>query len=427
MPCFARLIRLACLVFVPTTTSNMNPTVIKNANVFLLGLAFMLMFTAFQTMGNIQTTILNSARNPNSTGYVPGFDGVGYTSLAIIYGVFSASNWIAPSVVAVLGPRLTMFVGGLTYASFIAQFFQPNTYALYFLSALLGVGAAIIWTGQGNFLSLNSDDRTMSRNSGIFWAMLQCSMVIGNTFVFFEFQGLTDIDKHTRTVVVIVLLSVCCVGVLTLVLLRPVPQMEEEELLAGGSQASETPMQALKGAWKLFITPDMLLLSVLFFYTGLELTFWSGVYGPSIGSTLAFGVAAKSLVGMHGIFVGVGESLGGLVFGIFGSQLVKRGRDPVVMLGFVIHAAAAFGVFLNLPNSAPLGDTNGKVVSKCHYYANFAVHVIPFRCRFHTCKPVFGHSLLLSLRLRRRLLQHANLLHPGLGLQGEVECGIRHF
>ena len=39
----------------------------------------------------------------------------------------------------------------------------------------------------------------------------------------------------------------------------------------------------------------MALLSPLFFYTGIELTFWSGVYGPAIGSTLAFGSEAKSL------------------------------------------------------------------------------------------------------------------------------------
>ena len=49
------------------------------------------------------------------------------------------------------------------------------------------------------------------------------------------------------------------------------------------------------GACRLFITPNMVLLSALFFYTGIELTFWSGVYGPAIGSTLAFGDEAKSL------------------------------------------------------------------------------------------------------------------------------------
>ena len=53
----------------------------------------------------------------------------------------------------------------------------------------------------GNFLTLNSDQATMERNSGLFWAMLQCSLLIGNTFVYFQFQGLEDIDEKTRTTV----------------------------------------------------------------------------------------------------------------------------------------------------------------------------------------------------------------------------------
>ena len=41
----------------------------------------------------------------------------------------------------------------------------------------------------------------MERNSGIFWAMLQCSLLIGNTFVYFAFQDTEDIDKDLRTLV----------------------------------------------------------------------------------------------------------------------------------------------------------------------------------------------------------------------------------
>ncbi len=72
---------------------------------FLLGLGFLLVFAAFQTMGNVQAVVLRSASNPGSPGFVPGFTGSGYVSLAVVYTVFAAANWIAPPVVAVLGPR----------------------------------------------------------------------------------------------------------------------------------------------------------------------------------------------------------------------------------------------------------------------------------------------------------------------------------
>ena len=61
-------------------------------------------------------------------------------------------------------------------------------------------------------------------------------------------------------------------------------------------------------------TPRMLMLAVTFCYTGLMLTFWSGVYGTSIGRTKKFGEDAKSLVGLHGIVIGAGEIIGGKNF-----------------------------------------------------------------------------------------------------------------
>jgi hypothetical protein len=62
------------------------------------------------------------------------------------------------------------------------------------------------------------------------------------------------------------------------------------------------------------ITPSMLMLSITFCYTGLMLSFWSGIYGIAIGRTQNFGENVKSLVGMHGIVVGAGEIIGGTVF-----------------------------------------------------------------------------------------------------------------
>ena len=49
---------------------------------------------------------------------------------------------------------------------------------------------------------------------------------------------------------------------------------------------------------------------------------------------------------------------GGIAFGLLGARTsTKIGRDPIVILGFVIHIIAFFLIFLNLPNVANLGDT----------------------------------------------------------------------
>ncbi|KAL4709904.1 hypothetical protein ACJJTC_003867 [Scirpophaga incertulas] len=327
----------------------------KFINVILLGFGFMFVFTAFQTMGNIEKTILDSISQDDTT-----FSGDGYTSLAIIYATLAICNWMAPSVITITGPRGAMFIGALTYLFFIVTFLFPRTWLLYVASVLIGAGAAAIWTGQGNYLTLNSDADTISRNSGVFWAMLQCSLFFGNLFVFIKFQGKSHIDVETRNVVFGALSGVCALGIIFLVMLRPTRRANTLEDAKDDNvrHEEEGPLDAFKGALKLFCTRDMLLLSVTFIYTGVELSFFSGVYSPSIGFTLAMGENAKQLVGLSGVFIGMGEVLGGALFGILGSKTTRWGRDPIVIIGYVIHLGSFFLIFVNLPTEAPFGDTN---------------------------------------------------------------------
>lgn len=88
------------------------------------------------------------------------------------------------------------------------------------------------------------------------------------------------------------------------------------------------------------------------------MSFFSGVYGASIGFTNAIGSSAKQLVGLNGVFLGVGEVLGGVAFGLLGKRSAKWGRDPIVITGFIIHIISYFLVFMNLPDVAVFGDTD---------------------------------------------------------------------
>ena len=113
------------------------------------------------------------------------------------------------------------------------------------------------------------------------------------------------------------------------------------------------------------------------YFVGIEFSFLSGIYSNSIGFTLEF-ENSKRLVGLSGIFIGIGEifglflfkqflliqnlkilhfHLGGALFGILGSKTNRFGRDPVILLGFITQAVGFFIIFLNIPDSANFGDT----------------------------------------------------------------------
>ncbi|XP_031416754.1 UNC93-like protein MFSD11 [Clupea harengus] len=342
-------------------------------NIVILGFGFMFMFTAFQTCGNIEQTVLKSYNSSD-------FHGSGYTSMSIIYGVFSASNLIAPSVVAVIGPQLAMFFSGLFYSGYIAMFIHPLTWSFYTASVMVGIAAAVLWTAQGYLLTINSSDSTLGRNSGIFWSLLQFSMFFGNMYVYFAWHGKTHISDKDRQTVFISLTVISLVGSFLFFLIQkteaepmtsdPMTSETSESLLPSetltessavvtaapgvGSQA----LDAFKKALKLFVTKEMLLLSTSIAYTGLELTFYSGVYGTSIGAMTVFGDSAKSLIGLSGICIGIGEILGGGVFGML-NKCNRLGRNPVVLLGLITHFVAFFLIFLNIASDAPIAPEEG--------------------------------------------------------------------
>ncbi|XP_040919188.1 UNC93-like protein MFSD11 [Toxotes jaculatrix] len=345
----------------------MSPEGKRLLNIIILGFGFMFMFTAFQTCGNIEQTVIKSF---NSTE----FHGSGYTSMAIIYGVFSASNLIAPSVVTVIGPQLSMFISGLFYSGYIAMFIYPYTWSFYTASVLVGIGAAVLWTAQGNVLAINSSDHTIGRNSGIFWALLQFSLFFGNLYIYCAWHGHVHITDKDRQTVFISLTVISLVGCFLFFLIRkPDPESSSSEasesLLQAESTDSSTAVSPRAGlcsqaldafvqACKIFVTKEMLLLSISIGYTGLELTFYSGVYGTCIGAMTRFGQDAKSLIGISGIFIGLGEILGGGVFGML-NKSNRFGRNPVVLLGLITHYVAFYLIFLNIASDAPLAPEAG--------------------------------------------------------------------
>ena len=75
----------------------------KLLNVTLLGAVFMML--ASRTPISIVKTVMYSAREVNGTGYVEGFTGDGYVANAVLYATFAMSNFLAPSVISLIGPR----------------------------------------------------------------------------------------------------------------------------------------------------------------------------------------------------------------------------------------------------------------------------------------------------------------------------------
>ncbi|XP_028842833.1 UNC93-like protein MFSD11 isoform X1 [Denticeps clupeoides] len=333
---------------------------LRTFNVVVLGIGFLFVFTAFTTCGNIEQTVVKSLKNGTFTGSA-------YHSLGIIYGIFSFSNFLAPSIVAVVGPQFTMIISGILYSGYIAVFINPSSWSFYLTSLLIGLGAAMLWTAQGHLLVENSDVSTINRNTGIFWAFLQCSMLFGNLYIYLAWTGKTEITDANRRILFIALLVISVLGTLSFLTLRRAWQREEalteeegQALLSARVRYTQRVNAAVNEAkaefrtiLQLLGTKTILLLSSCMAYSGLELSFYSGVFGTCIGATTQFGDSALGLIGLSGIVVGVGEIVGGGLFGLVCKNNRFR-RTSVVFLGMVVHFVAFYLIFLNIPDDAPV-------------------------------------------------------------------------
>ena len=66
----------------------------------------------------------------------------GFVALSIVYGVFSFSNFLVPSILSMFSSARCLFFASLTYLAYTMIFLHPIRYELEIVSAIVGFGAA---------------------------------------------------------------------------------------------------------------------------------------------------------------------------------------------------------------------------------------------------------------------------------------------
>ena len=96
----------------------------KTLNVVLLGLVFMLL--ASRTPISIVKTVLYSATDVSGVGYIEGFNGDGYVANAILYSTFAVSNFLAPWLISIIGPKYVPKTKMMGVKEYFCQVILPS-------------------------------------------------------------------------------------------------------------------------------------------------------------------------------------------------------------------------------------------------------------------------------------------------------------
>ncbi|KAK9510127.1 hypothetical protein O3M35_004975 [Rhynocoris fuscipes] len=316
-------------------------------NVVHLGLSFLVLFSADFTLTNMQKTI-----NTSITEDKPDYHVDGYISMGLIYLIYGIFLWLAPSLVAAVGAKWSMFIGSTCITIFFFTFMLEIDYTTYVGILFGGLGGSFVWVAEGNYLVMNSDPDTVTRNVGLFWFIYTGSLICGNCFAVFRLEGKTRIDYDTRQELLQVIAVLGIIASIMFALLGAPKRFTNYQEIK-----HESPIEALKKTWQIFRTKELLILLITFCYGGFQQSFGSGVYPACVGFTKTFGNRAKQLVPLSGLIYGLGDSMGGLTTMLLAKMQLKFSRWNFIALGFLLQVIAYSAIYLNIPDEAVFGET----------------------------------------------------------------------
>eukprot|EP01080_Neovahlkampfia_damariscottae_P006880 gene6880-11042_t len=284
-------------------------TFVELFNIILLGLSFMLIFSAFNTTANYMSTLHQD---------------IGYISLGLLYFIFSLSNFFSPTIEKFVGSKICMIAGSLVYILYVLFAGFNFAWLLIVFSIFLGFAASILWTAQGNYISSVSSEDKLGFNSGLFFGLFFLSIIFGNLIVGVLFSF--DIPLWMTFLILF------CIGLVGIVMLFFIknPKIKKEKKI--------NILQSILNSIKILFNSKMILLLGFCFYSGFSQSLFSGKIPEIIGTKLG-----KDYVGYTMSCFGLSEFIGSLTFG---RLIDKLGIKMMMMISFCFHLIALFFTLL---------------------------------------------------------------------------------
>jgi len=162
-------------------------------------------------------------------------------------------------------------------------------------------------------------------------------LLFGNVYIYFAWGGKEYINSKMRITLFTGFAVLCGLGCFVFAVFKADSRTEEEkeeqeELIQEKSEqsAAQIAISSIIESFQLMVTKEIMLISNLFLYSGLFFCFYAGVFSTAIGNSKLL-ESPMSTVGLCGIFIGVGEILGGGMFS-FGSKLMDKIPKSVILV-----------------------------------------------------------------------------------------------
>ncbi|VDP57216.1 unnamed protein product [Schistosoma mattheei] len=276
-------------------------------NVTITGLAFFFLFAAFQTASLTAQNVLEAVSKQRNNS----FDGTGYTRFS-----------------------KTM---SFPFSLYIASYIEPFEWSLYSASLVNGIGAAVLWTAQGAFITDCSTKSNLNQHFSLFWGLFQANQIVGGLYAYLSLSNIDEISRTLRIRLYGGLLGCAIFGILLLFTLRKphkTDNISHQQLINMETNSSGDNLSEL--------TPD---------YSTIQNR--STVFQSTLHSLRR---SVKILITRPMICILVAAAF----TGSFSSHLTRwiRLEGVLVIFGYISAIVAGYFTFMMLPTNSSIKDTD---------------------------------------------------------------------
>ena len=113
---------------------------------------------------------------------------MGFYSLAVVYGMTGIFSLFSAKVLDKIGARYSLLLGSALFVPYLGSFiiaarpefsYELKVACLLVGAAFNGLGAALLWTAQGSYVSMCASDENKGLFFSTFWAFFMSSMIVG--------------------------------------------------------------------------------------------------------------------------------------------------------------------------------------------------------------------------------------------------------
>ncbi|KAL3989489.1 Ion channel regulatory protein UNC-93 family protein [Acanthocheilonema viteae] len=318
--------------------------------VIMFGMAFMFVFTGFDTQAFITETVLQSISNEYPDRISAH---AGYYGMCITYFTFTLSTFIAPFVVSYLTAKWAMFFASVLYTTFMLAFMLINSYIFYITSALMGFAASLIWTGHGVYMKEITTSGNESRNSGLHWGINFISLLFGGVLLLVIFNKNGEAEMISVELIRYIFGGLSAFTISSNILFAFLPNHTNRSTMKRDIFST-----TISKSVKLFTDIKVYLLAVCFMFMGLSLSFYITIYPSCLLFSKSIINYGNEIIAYYAFVAAASQIFGGCFVSFVSKHINNFGYMPTMFMALPLYLAGCLNVCLYFPKYANLGPTN---------------------------------------------------------------------